>query len=100
MTRAPQRSSRRRIRRQRSRSLARLASLEKGAIVFLGEIDSLQEAFDPAYCALLACPRCSTLGLITVLQFEGLVPVVCGSDDCSCQFRITGHSELQYLPAN
>ncbi len=40
---------------------------------------------DP-YWAVLACPSCGTLGLITRRQVVGLVPVICGSDKCSAQF--------------
>lgn len=40
---------------------------------------------DP-YWAVLACPACGTLGLLTRRQVVGLVPVICGSNCCSAQF--------------
>jgi hypothetical protein len=43
------------------------------------------EADDP-YWAVLACPDCGTLGLITRRQISGLIPIICGSDKCSAQF--------------
>jgi len=43
---------------------------------------------DDPYWAVLACPACGTLGLITRRQIAGLIPVTCGSDQCSAQFFI------------
>ena len=43
---------------------------------------------DDPYWAVLACPGCGTLGLITRKQIAGLLPVICGSGDCSAQFFI------------
>ena len=40
---------------------------------------------DP-YWAVLACPSCGTLGLVTRKQVVGLLPILCGSDRCSAQF--------------
>src|ERR1700693_1783146 len=45
------------------------------------------EKEDP-YWAVLACPSCGMLGLITRRQINGLVPVICGSEKCSAQFFI------------
>jgi hypothetical protein len=36
----------------------------------------------------LSCPDCGTLGLITRKQLAGLLPVICGSSECSAQFFI------------
>ena len=41
---------------------------------------------DDPYWAVLACPKCGTLGLITRRQIAGLISVICGSDQCSAQF--------------
>ncbi len=43
---------------------------------------------DDPYWGVLACPACGTLGLITRKQLAGLVPIICGSDQCSAQFFI------------
>jgi hypothetical protein len=45
------------------------------------------EKADP-YWAVLACPSCGTLGLITRKQIAGLLAVICGSGKCSAQFFI------------
>ncbi len=45
------------------------------------------EPEDP-YFAVLACPSCGVLGLITRRQIAGLIPIICGSDQCSAQFHI------------
>jgi hypothetical protein len=41
---------------------------------------------DDPYWAVLACPECGTLGLVTRRQINGVTPVICGSDKCSAQF--------------
>ena len=43
---------------------------------------------EDTYWAVLSCPNCATLGLITRKQIAGLLPVICGSDKCSAQFFI------------
>jgi len=42
---------------------------------------------DP-YVAVLACPACGTLGLVTRRQVEGFVSVICGADTCSAHYWI------------
>lgn len=58
-----------------------------GTLFILENAGEMGESEDP-YWAVLACPDCGTLGLITRKQIAGLVPVICGSDDCSAQFFI------------
>ena len=43
---------------------------------------------DDPYWAVLACPECGTLGLVTRRQINGVLPVICGSEQCSAQFFI------------
>jgi len=43
---------------------------------------------DDPYWAVLACPECGTLGLVTRKQLAGLVAVICGSNSCSAQYYI------------
>jgi len=47
------------------------------------------EREDP-YWAVLSCPSCGTLGLITRKQMAGLLPTICGSAVCSAQFFYQG----------
>lgn len=65
-----------------------------GSVFVLENAGELGESSDP-YWAVLACPDCATLGLITRGQAAGLVSVICGSDQCSAQFYLC---EEQILP--
>ena len=56
------------------------------------------EAEDP-YWAVLACPSCGTLGLITRRQVAGLIPVICGSEHCSAQFFLREHQVVVRKPS-
>jgi hypothetical protein len=59
--------------------------MHPGTLFLLGNPGELGDTDDP-YSAVLACPSCGTLGLITRRQMIGLLPVICGSDRCSAQF--------------
>ena len=61
--------------------------MEPGTLFVLENAGDVGESDDP-YWAVLACPECGTLGLITRRQVVGLIPVICGSDCCSAQFFI------------
>lgn len=58
-----------------------------GTIFVLENAGRIGEKQDP-YWAVLSCPRCGTLGLITRKQVAGLLAVICGSGRCSAQFFI------------
>ena len=58
-----------------------------GSVFVLENAGEIGEKDDP-YWAVLACPSCATLGLITRKQIAGLVPVICGSETCPAQFFI------------
>ena len=59
-----------------------------GSVFVLENAGEIGEKDDP-YWAVLACPSCATLGLITRKQIAGLMPVICGSETCSAQFFIS-----------
>ncbi len=61
--------------------------MQPGTIFVLGNAGRVGEKEDP-YWAVLSCPHCGTLGLITRKQIAGLLPVICGSGQCSVQFFI------------
>jgi len=61
--------------------------MEPGTVFVLENAGDVGNNDDP-YWAVLACPECGTLGLITRRQISGLLPVICGSDQCSAQFFI------------
>lgn len=61
--------------------------MDPGTVFVLENAGEIGETDDP-YWAVLSCPSCGTLGLITRKQIAGLIPVICGSDQCSAQFFI------------
>jgi hypothetical protein len=61
--------------------------MEPGTLFVLENAGEVGENDDP-YWAVLSCPACGTLGLITRRQIAGLIPVICGSNQCSAQFLI------------
>lgn len=61
--------------------------MEPGAIFVLENAGEVGDHDDP-YWAVLSCPECGTLGLITRKQMRGFIPVICGSNCCSAQFMI------------
>ena len=61
--------------------------MSPGTLFVLENAGEVGEPEDP-YFAVLACPSCGVLGLITRRQIAGLIPVICGSDQCSAQFFI------------
>ena len=58
-----------------------------GTLFVLENAGEIGEKEDP-YWAVLSCPSCGTLGLITRKQIAGLIAVMCGSGKCSAQFFI------------
>lgn len=56
-----------------------------GTVFVLENAGDMGDSNDP-YWAVLACPECATLGLVTRKQINGLLPILCGSDNCSAQF--------------
>jgi hypothetical protein len=61
--------------------------MHPGTIFVLENAGQIGEKEDP-YWAVLSCPNCGTLGLITRKQIAGLLPVICGSRRCPAQFFI------------
>ena len=61
--------------------------MEPGTVFVLENAGEVGEKEDP-YWAVLSCPSCGTLGLITRKQMAGLLPTICGSAVCSAQFFI------------
>ena len=65
-----------------------------GTLFVLENAGQVGEKEDP-YWAVLACPSCGTLGLVTRKQMAGVIPIICGSQTCSAQFFIR---ESEILP--
>jgi hypothetical protein len=76
-----------------------LSWMAPGDILLL-ERASLREFVDPLFHAMLACPSCGKLDLITQRQYSGTEPVICAHKDCCCHFRIDERQYLTYLPVN
>ncbi|MGH9401786.1 MAG: hypothetical protein ACRD2P_06740 [Terriglobia bacterium] len=74
--------------------------MRPGDILLLDGTQSLRELVDTAFFAILACPFCGKLDLLTQSQYSGAETVICGYDDCTCHFRINGRQEIAYLPVN
>jgi len=71
--------------------------MEPGSLFVLENAGQVGDHDDP-YWAVLACPECGTLGLITQKQVHGLIPVICGSDKCSAQFMILNEHVMPRRP--
>ena len=72
--------------------------MSPGSLFILENAGDMGDSADP-YWAVLACPDCGTLGLITRKQIAGLLPVICGSDKCSAQFFINDNDILVRKPS-
>jgi hypothetical protein len=69
-----------------------------GTLFVLENAGETGESEDP-YWAVLSCPECGSLGLITRRQLVGLIPVICGSDHCSAQFFIRDSEVVARKPS-
>ncbi len=77
-----------------------LKHLAAGDIILLNDSPALKSQVESDFFAVLACPRCGILDLVTSSQYFGTTPVICGSNSCSCSFRIEDESRIIYLPVN
>ena len=77
-----------------------LNHLTAGDIIVLNDSPTLKSQVEPDFFAVLACPWCGILELVTPSQYFGATPVLCGSNSCSCSFRIEDESRIVYLPVN
>jgi hypothetical protein len=68
-----------------------------GTLFVLQNAGEIGEKEDP-YWAVLSCPSCGTLGLVTRKQIAGLLAVICGSDQCSAQFFIQDNQIVPRKP--
>ena len=62
--------------------------MEPGTLFLLENAGTPGEAANP-YVAVLACPNCGALGLITKTQYVGLESMICGSDTCSAEYFLS-----------
>ena len=70
--------------------------MDPGTIFVLENRSRLGRAENP-YVAVMSCPRCATLGLITRRQLHGAETMICGGEACSAEYRLDGEN-ICYRP--
>jgi hypothetical protein len=65
--------------------------MQPGTLFLLEQAGELGKPENP-YWAVLACPSCGSLGLITRQQCAGLEAMICGSDHCSAEYFLEGQT--------
>jgi hypothetical protein len=63
--------------------------MDPGTIFVLENRSRLGRTENP-YVAVMSCPRCGTLGLITHRQLNGFERMICGGEVCSAEYRLDG----------
>jgi hypothetical protein len=61
--------------------------MEPGTLFVLENAEPMGDAQNP-YCAVLSCPACGSLGLITRRQYAGRESMICGSAECSAEYHL------------
>ena len=70
--------------------------MEPGTLFLLEQNEKPGKVENP-YWAVLACPSCGSLGLITRQQCAGLEAMICGSDECSAEYYLE-NGAIRYRP--
>ena len=65
--------------------------MDPGTVFVLENQEKLGQAQNP-FVAVMSCPRCGTLGLITRRQLCGGETMNCGDDVCSAEYRLDGEN--------
>jgi hypothetical protein len=65
--------------------------MDPGTVFVLENQAKLGQAQEP-YVAVISCPRCGTMGLITRRQLWGREAMICGADSCSAEYRLEGEN--------
>jgi hypothetical protein len=65
--------------------------MDPGTVFVLENQAKLGHAQNP-FVAVMSCPRCGTLGLITRRQLCGGEGLICGGDLCSAEYRLDGEA--------
>ena len=71
--------------------------MEPGTVFLLEGPNSLGHGNNP-FVAVLACPGCGTVGLITRRQLHGFETMICGGEVCSAEFGFDGDN-IRYRTA-
>lgn len=67
--------------------------MDPGTVFVLENQAKLGNAQNP-YVAVMSCPRCGTMGLITRRQLCAGEVMICGGDSCSAEYRLEGENIL------
>jgi hypothetical protein len=65
--------------------------MDPGTVFVLANQSNFGHAQNP-FVAVMSCPRCATIGLITRRQLCGGEPMICGGDVCSAEYRLDGET--------
>jgi hypothetical protein len=71
--------------------------MDPGTVFVLENQAKLGQAQNP-YVAVMSCPRCGTMGLITRRQLYAGEAMICGGDSCSAEYQLDGDN-IRYRPA-
>lgn len=71
--------------------------MDPGTVFLLENQTHLGQAQNP-YVAVMSCPRCGTMGLITRRQLFAGETMICGGDSCSAEYRLDGE-RICFRPA-
>jgi hypothetical protein len=65
--------------------------MDPGTVFVLENQAKMGSAQNP-YVAVMSCPRCGTMGLITRRQLCAGETMICGGDVCSAEYRLEGEN--------
>jgi hypothetical protein len=66
-------------------------SMDPGTI-FMLENQTKPEGAQSPFVAVMSCPRCGSMGLITRRQLFGGEAMICGADSCSAEYWLDGET--------
>lgn len=65
--------------------------MDPGTVFVLQNQSKLGHAQNP-FVAVMSCPRCGTMGLITRRQLVGEEVMICGGEACSAEYQLSGEN--------
>ncbi len=70
--------------------------MDPGTVFVLQNQSKLGHAENP-FVAVMSCPRCGTMGLITRRQLVAGETMICGGEVCSAEYKLDGEV-IQFRP--
>jgi len=71
--------------------------MDPGTIFVLENQSKMGQDGNP-YVAVMSCPRCGTMGLITRRQLCTGDLMICGGDNCSAEYKVEGEAIIFRRP--